>query len=703
MKIITDISGSSIIQEEDGWWCYAYYDDNGHKKSTGFHVGSDVPASIISSGRNIPYEKLRISARTKRAVLQRNEEPIMARIMRQRGLDTRTPTGEDITKHGLIILAQFKDRKFKHSKEDFVKMLTQDGYNVNGATGSAKEYFDDQFNGAVKFEFEVSSIATLPSNMAYYGRNGDDGHDENPHKMVIDACKSVDKEINFAKYDDDNDGFVDNVFIFFAGGDEADGAGENCIWSHSWDIYDGANETLILDGAQIGSYACTAELTRQYTDFFSESYENVLAGIGTFCHEYFHTFGIPDMYDTDYGDSGGISAGLWGWTSLMDAGNQNNDGNSPPYLNAIEREYLGLSEPVIIRNNGTYTLEPINLNGRYYRLNTDYKDEYYLLEYRGDDGWDAYVGGSGMLIYHIDKSNRNAGFSDTFGETLTAAERWGATNEINCRPNHQCADLVEADSRKESFTDREDDSYYDLLDNIQNIYFPTRSVTSLTPDGKPSLKFWSGTTSEISITNIKRTDNGVSFNVIGYTETQTPPSVASIKAEAFSDAAIILFESDEPYDGEARLSWGRTGSPSQTIDVKPYEPGKYSYTLEGLESGTYIIKVWFELGGLTGEEKSSSFKTKRAPTVIWPYIYMGSVTKNTDGTLPAGTKLPLRVYNAGKASGITWTFNGEAVTAGGDGYLTVTKSGTLKAHIVWNDGSEETIAKEIKIGEEVQK
>ena len=79
---------------------------------------------------------------------------------------------------------------------------------------------------------------------------------------------------------------------------------------------------------------------------------------------------------------------------------------------------------------------------------------------------------------------------------------------------------------------------------------------------------------------------------------------------------------------------------------------------------------------------------------------MNGVQKNSDGTLPEGSRLPLRVYNAGEAAEITWKFNGKVITAGGDGYFTVKESGELKACIIWDDGSEEAIVKEIIIGKE---
>ncbi len=684
MKIITTDAGHAIIRDKDRWWCYARYDAEAGKVSTGHRVGHAAPSEVLAMSMRIPFERLTERAKTRRAAMNMDKEPLMPRILKRNGISTKNGEGKTVTKHGLIILAQFKDEKFTYTREDFVNMLTRSGYNNNGATGSAKEYFDSQFNGSIEFSFDVSEIVTLSRNVAYYGENDKNGNDKNPHMMVIEACELVDDAIDFSLYDDDGDNVVDNVFVFFAGGDEADGAGDDRIWSHAWYIYSGADEKLIVDGKMIDSYACTSELSRR-------GRRDVLTGIGTFCHEYSHTFNLPDMYDTDYDMSGGTADGLWGSTSLMDAGNQNNYFNTPPNFNAIEREILGISEPVVITANGGYTLSPINKEGRSYRLDTDNPDEYFLLECRVQEGWDKYTGGHGMLVYHIDKSDRFAGesesYTDNSGEVITARDRWNIYNEVNCRPDHQCADLIEANA-----------SAYDVM----GVFFPAKGADSLLPE-REDMKYWSGGTGEISITNIRETEDGIAFNVLGFSESELPPAVATYRKEEFADAAIIQFESDREFEGEAVAEWGRTaGGETETVRIKPYQPGKYAITLENLEPGnkTYTIKIHFELDGIVGEITDISLMTKRKPSVKWPFIYMGGVKKNEDGTLPAGSKLPLRVYNAEDAAEVKWTFNNSEVRTGGDGYFTVSQKGVLKVHVVWEDGSEEIVMKEIIIGEE---
>ena len=88
--------------------------------------------------------------------------------------------------------------------------------------------------------------------------------------------------------------------------------------------------------------------------------------------------------------------------------------------------------------------------------------------------------------------------------------------------------------------------------------------------------------------------------------------------------------------------------------------------------------------------------TKKAPAVNWPFIYMNNVARNADGTIPAGTRIPLIAYGTGDAAEVTWTFNGKEIDASGTGYIKVTENGTLKVHIIWKDGREEVIHKEIR-------
>ena len=72
-------------------------------------------------------------------------------------------------------------------------------------------------------EFDVVGPVTVSMAQSYYGSNDSQGNDKYPATMVIEACKKADSSVNFADYDWDGDGYVDQVYVVYAGKGEADG------------------------------------------------------------------------------------------------------------------------------------------------------------------------------------------------------------------------------------------------------------------------------------------------------------------------------------------------------------------------------------------------------------------------------------------------------------------------------------------------
>lgn len=672
--VLKTMDGCAIIKDDDGYYCHALFNSDGSRYSSGYRIGdSGTPAEVVAASRQIPYRLLSANASAmRRPVMASGGEPLMKKVLKSRSM---TKADGPELRHGIVILAQFKDVPFTFTREDFVEMLTKKDYSENGATGSAIDYFNAQFNGRVEFSFDVSEIVTLPKARSYYGKNYNniDGNDFKPAEMIAAACTLADAEIDFSRYDDDGDGEVDNVFVFYAGADEAQVGDPDLIWSHAWYIKDGADINLTLDGKVINRYACSSEL----------SGTSDMASIGTFCHEYSHTFGLPDFYDTDYeGEDGLISAALWNSTSLMDAGNYNNNGHTPPYFNAVEREYLGISEPEMLAE-GEYVLEPISENGRYLRMDTETEGEYFLIECRSGKEWDAYINNgtgpaSGLLIYHVDKSSSHLIYSSVYGKETTPEERWGAHNEVNANPEHQCADLIEADGRTDRVTSTGGR-------DLTGIFFPAGS-TSFTPDGTPAFKDWDDNLSPLSIVDISMEGDNVRFSVVK--TTGVTPVANSVTVDEFQDAAIISWKSNISTTRTAYLTGSWDG---KEVGVTPYSAGKYSYTAEGLSPGkkyTLSIRFMSDEEGY-GDKTAGEFTTRRLPeNNAFPYISFPVSGKAADGSFVKGTKIPLRVINAPEAESVVWHFDGERITAADDGYYTIDRSGELKAEVIYPEGKE---------------
>lgn len=291
----------------------------------------------------------------------------------------------------LIILVESSDKKFASAsaQQDFRNLLMQDGYSVNGATGSAWNYYQDNSNRLFDPEFVVVGPYKASKTSAYYA--GSDGS-ENVAELIVEACRLADNDVNFTDFADN--GVIRDVFVFYAGRGQADSGDTQTIWPHRWDVrYGGFN--VYLDGVQLQGYACGAELNGGYQ----------MTAIGTFCHEFGHVLGWPDFYDTDYSASGGTAPALESF-SLMCSGSYNNNSRTPPSVNILERWMVGWAEPDEVTENGLYTLAPVSEN-KGYLVQTPTTNDYFLLENRDtrNNKWDQPLNSAaacrGLLVYHI--------------------------------------------------------------------------------------------------------------------------------------------------------------------------------------------------------------------------------------------------------------------------------------------------------------
>lgn len=703
--LMVDLQGNALIQNSEGWWCYATFSGDGSMHSTGTVAGDKLrPAS--AAGGDIGEVLRKWSAQNKR-VLVRN--PLVATkgckvagAWKKAGSSSGTGAGwtrncagegaasgseaeaksdteagsggtgsntpEVIRKRCLVLLAEFKDLKMSFARERFENLM-------NTGESSVKNYLNDQFLGKYEFTFDVAPIVTLSQTHQYYGKNSN-GKDSRAAEAVAEACRlAAANGTDFSIYDTDNDGKVDDILLFYAGKDESEGGGDDCIWSHAWKL-SAANIKLTLNGKVIDSYAATSELSLRSSGKYQ------FKTIGTICHEYSHSLGLADMYDTDYGGSGGEADGLWKSTALMDKGNFNNDGRTPPYYNAIDRDMLGIGQCEELKE-GHYVLEPINLNGRFLRMDTANEGEYYLIECRTNTGWDIYTRCKGLAIYHIDKSANLTGYSPVYERDASAAERW-TSNEVNCRPQHQCADMIES---------------LDKANDISQIMWPYGKNNSFTPQSSPSFTLWDGSGSPLSITDILQIGDNVSFNVVK-SESANPEKAIDIRRDIYQDTAIIQWKTDVPGStSPAFILIGEKGkSETGEMTVNAFEPGKYAIRLEGLKPATaYTMKIHYEASGVKGEVVNVQFSTKKIYREGYPFIFLNTVKRNEDGSFPAGSMLPLVLLNANKFKAVEWYMDDRSIIADKNGYFKLTRSCKIKAVILYIDGSKEIIEKSMRV------
>lgn len=327
------------------------------------------------------------------------------------------------TKKGLIILAQFTDSKFKsgHDLALYERIANDENYSGNNFRGSIKDYFKAQSHGQFELDFDVAGICQLQHPYAYYGKNNSQKEDVKPGEMVAEACLWAHEHgINFSKYDWNGDGEVDQVFVLYAGHGEASYKDANTIWPHMY--YLSASDygkPLSLDGVTVDTYACSSELNG----------DGNLDGIGTFCHEFSHCMGFPDLYDTS-SDGGWFGMGDF---DLMCSGSYNGDSKCPAGYSAYEKAecgWLTLKDMTNIEQETSIVgVQPMSADGDAYIIkNKGHEDEYYILENRQKTGWDSYLPASGLMITHVDYDadiwdwnmpNTSGKYEDANGNTKT--------------------------------------------------------------------------------------------------------------------------------------------------------------------------------------------------------------------------------------------------------------------------------------------
>ena len=159
----------------------------------------------------------------------------------------------------------------------------------------------------------------------------------------------------------------------------------------------------------------------------SNQYEG-LASFGVLCHEFGHLLGLPELYAPGAAAHEGI--GTWG---LMGQGTWVGHGNAPPHLEAWSKARLGWVDVVTIDHTTravrlpAVTDQPLVV--KVPALSGDPR-EYYLLENRQRQGYDARLPGEGILVWHVDESVTG----------LRTAQSM---------PAHKLLHLVEADGRND--------------------------------------------------------------------------------------------------------------------------------------------------------------------------------------------------------------------------------------------------------------
>lgn len=383
--------GYSILLNSEGFYEYAILDANGDMQRSGIRVSNLENRSA--------EEAAFLSGIQEGLTFSLDQIGIMKQIWEiQRDFESKAfPTTGN--RKLICILIGFTDKAFVKTQTDFNNLFNQVGYTTGGATGSVKDYYLENSYNQFNLTVDIAGPYTASNNMAYYGANDVNGNDVRPRELAAEAVNLANPDVNYANYDNDNDGWVDAIYMIFAGNSEDAGGGANTIWSHAWYLI----SPLYLEGKYIQRYSCSPELRGNSG--------STITSIGVICHEFGHVLGAPDYYDTDYAVGGQFNGtGQW---DLMGTGGWNNSGVTPAHHNGYTKVfYYNWASAVTISTGQNITLYNAAQNtNSFYRFNTTTANEFFFLENREKHLFDAYIPGSGMIIYHV-HSNIATGFNN---------------------------------------------------------------------------------------------------------------------------------------------------------------------------------------------------------------------------------------------------------------------------------------------------
>lgn len=239
-------------------------------------------------------------------------------------------SGTPIIRRNLVLLAAFNDHYDSRAQVNTVKPefgLPPSAYEYmfNGTGGdplieptkSVREYYRINSYNQVIVESTIVGWIKLPEDESYYAGNF--------AWMALHALERADALVNFENFAN-SFGLVDSLVIIHSGYGGEFGGDPARIWSHSgplpdWWDGDGLPDLWISEEGVVATGYCTVPAVWGSQPPLPIDPDDVEIGrFGVIVHEMgHHTFGLPDLYDTDY-TGGGVgnwcimSGGSWGFS-----------------------------------------------------------------------------------------------------------------------------------------------------------------------------------------------------------------------------------------------------------------------------------------------------------------------------------------------------------------------------------------------------
>jgi len=479
------MDGYTLLHNKAGFLTYAVLDENGNLQPSEY-IATDIEnrdASIVAF----------LSTIEKKLFYSDLQLQIMRKVweIEDEALLNAAKNGNAVIGHYRTICAfvQFSDKKMIKSLAEFESLFNQIGYKdgIPGVKGgSVKDYYREISYGKMDITISLFGVYDAPKTKAFYGLNQGNGECAALARFL---AQEVIKEpgFNIKNYANVSPTVVDGFHYIFAGLGEEKSQNPADIWSHA-SVFGPA---VVKDGVSISAYSCSPELHTLTT----------ITRTGVICHEMMHAVcKMPDYYDTDYNESNnGEYTGTGNW-DLMASGCYNGVSRSPAHPNMLIKIQCGWVTPTILKAGKTITNMPNAAEKPVaYRIDTNTKDEFYLLENRQRVKFDTVIPGQGLIIYHVHPNQSG--------------------NCINCKhPQRMYPVCASSTQITQVASSTPIPKAYGTIDS-PDTPFPTskNNKTTFSHETVPAMKSWFNNYADVEkpLTNITNYNKLVSFEFMG--------------------------------------------------------------------------------------------------------------------------------------------------------------------------------------------
>jgi immune inhibitor A len=461
----------------------------------------------------------------------------------------------------LVVLVDFSDTKFlEEQTTTYYENLLFSQTDKSLAT-----FYKENSGG--KLEIVNAGVYPLvlhnPYPMRAYGADiSGSGSDSNPQDLALWVAEKLDTAgYDLSKFDSNNDSIVDALIVIHAGNAQEESGKSDDIWSFKDKIVLGTKSYYLTSSGY------------KLIDFIIISETSPL---GTFCHEFGHILGLPDIYNTLTGKS---NCSEW---DLMDSGGWTDNGLTPSHLSAWCKTYLKWGNIKIsdskladLKMTATEKLDDDENNVEFVKFyvlgNTK---EYFLVEYRNQTGFDSKLPGKGSLIWHIDES---------------LIESRMNLNKVNIGSPNNAVELIEKDETNAGLNRSQATDLF----NAGDVF------------GYPLNKSFSGLNSSIILSNFSDDSSSMDFSsyVLKVADKFSVLKFFNYPNPTYGGKTTFKLEIDKPisqnvefkiYDISGKLIYKRNISQSDS-DFSDFRDYHFSYKFEWdcreIASGLYIYFV----------------------------------------------------------------------------------------------------------------